>query len=221
MGLDMYLDKAKKIGDVTAKDILKAENYLEYLLRPSKYLNCSLKKWCGIPREEIDMDIVDNYRSEFKTRYCGWDTQHKYGSLRLFEGVGYWRKANEIHNWFVKNVQDSEDDCGMYEVSEDKLVELLNVCKEVKHNSKIVKGRVCNGESYKDGKWVTNYIDGEIIEDPSVAEELLPTTSGFFFGSTNYDQYYMQDIDYTIELLTNVLEETDFENEIVVYSSSW
>ena len=25
--------------------------------------------------------------------------------------AAYWRKANQIHGWFVKNVQDDEDDC--------------------------------------------------------------------------------------------------------------
>ena len=26
--------------------------------------------------------------------------------------VGYWRKANAIHDWFVKNIQDGKDNCG-------------------------------------------------------------------------------------------------------------
>ena len=30
--------------------------------------------------------------------------------------VGRWRKANQIHNWFVQNVQYGEDDCRKYEV---------------------------------------------------------------------------------------------------------
>jgi len=33
--------------------------------------------------------------------------------------IGYWRKANHIHNWFVKNVQEGEDNCGEYSVSRD------------------------------------------------------------------------------------------------------
>ena len=28
-----------------------------------------------------------------------------------------WRKANQIHSWFVENVQSGKDDCGMYYVS--------------------------------------------------------------------------------------------------------
>jgi len=43
----------------------------------------------------------------------------------------YWRKANAIHQWFVKNVQDGEDDCGDYYVDTDQLQELLNIVVEV------------------------------------------------------------------------------------------
>ena len=39
----------------------------------------------------------------------------------------YWRKANQIHGWFVKNVQQGKDDCGEYYVSKDKLKELLDL----------------------------------------------------------------------------------------------
>ena len=45
--------------------------------------------------------------------------------------VGYWRKANAIHDWFVKNVQNGTDDCGKYEVSREQLQELLDLCLRV------------------------------------------------------------------------------------------
>ena len=32
----------------------------------------------------------------------------------IIESVGYWRKANHIHKWFVDNVQNGEDDCKEY-----------------------------------------------------------------------------------------------------------
>lgn len=135
--------------------------------------------------------------------------------------VGYWRKANQIHNWFVENVQDGIDDCGIYEAKKEQLENLLDRCKLVLNSSKLVKGKIVNGERYVNGKWEAVYVDGEYIEDPSVAEELLPTVSGCFFGSTQYDQWYIEDIKYTIELIEGVLNRTDFEKEIVMYSSSW
>ena len=49
----------------------------------------------------------------------------------IVEEVGYWRKANQIHQWFVDNVQGGVDDCRDAYVERDKLEELLNICKIV------------------------------------------------------------------------------------------
>ncbi|MEY4332289.1 MAG: hypothetical protein RLZZ196_1027 [Bacteroidota bacterium] len=69
--------------------------------------------------------------------------------------VGYWRKANAIHNWFVTNVQNSHDDCGYYHVSRDKLHELRDTCQQVLANTGIasnllptVSGFFFGGTSY-------------------------------------------------------------------------
>lgn len=47
------------------------------------------------------------------------------------ESAVYWRKANQIHRWFVENVQDGEDDCKSYYVSNEQLKELVSLCKQV------------------------------------------------------------------------------------------
>ena len=45
--------------------------------------------------------------------------------------VGYWRKANQIHNWFVQNVQEGQDDCMPYYVGRQQLLELKSICERV------------------------------------------------------------------------------------------
>lgn len=45
--------------------------------------------------------------------------------------VAYWRKANQIHNWFVTQVQDGVDDCGKYYVSREQLETLRALCQKV------------------------------------------------------------------------------------------
>ena len=49
----------------------------------------------------------------------------------IVEEVGYRRKANQIHQWFVDNVQGGVDDCRDAYVERHKLEELLNLCKIV------------------------------------------------------------------------------------------
>ena len=117
-----------------------------------------------------------------------------------------WRKANAVHKWFVDNVQDGNDDCGSYVVTVDDLVKLHDVCQEVLDNSKLIDGDVTNGYTFEDGEKVPIVEKGQYIEDPSVAKELLPTTGGFFFGSTEYDQWYWWDIQFTERKLAVLLD---------------
>lgn len=122
------------------------------------------------------------------------------------ESVGYWRKANQIHKWFVDNIQDGNDDCKLYYVSTEDLEKLLNICKEVNEKAKLV--------------------DGKVIQNAEEISKLLPTEDGFFFGGTDYDEYYLQDVKDTIEMLTSILKEEKELNNQGIYSdfeyrSSW
>ena len=131
----------------------------------------------------------------------------------------YWRKANQIHKWFVDHCQDGIDDCREAYVSDEQLEELLNLCKKVKDTAILKKGKVANGQKLTEDGWVDILEDGEYIENADDIEKLLPTQNGCFFGSTAYDQWYMQDIDLTIkqlEPLVNSEHDGDY-----YYHSSW
>ena len=103
--------------------------------------------------------------------------------------VGYWRKANAIHNWFMQFTD--EDNCRPVYVEREKLVELLAICKNILKE-----------------------------KDEEIAEDLLPTASGFFFGSTEYDEWYWYQVEQTITILENILAKTD-DNWYFEYQASW
>lgn len=105
--------------------------------------------------------------------------------------IAYWRKANQIHNWFVLNCQNGVDDCRETKVSRKTLMKLLADCKEVL-------------KEYNTKKSI----------------EILPTKRGFFFGGTLYDKWYYKDIKDTVELIEN-LEKELREDEDIYYYSSW
>ena len=141
------------------------------------------------------------------------------------ELVGDWRKANAIHKWFVNNVQYGEDDCKEYYVEIEQLEELLKICKKIKKIAVMKQGQR-EARIYENGEFITKMVDCEYIENADEIEKLLPTTDGFFFGSTDYDEWYMKDINYTIKMLTQVLKEEKEYNENGFYSdfyytSSW
>jgi hypothetical protein len=56
--------------------------------------------------------------------------------------------------------------------------------------------------------------------DHQEADNLLPSQSGFFFGSTEYDEWYFGDIEETVKQLESVLKNTP-ENWWFEYQSSW
>lgn len=106
----------------------------------------------------------------------------------------YWRKANQIHNWFVKNVQDGVDECQEAYVTQEHLKELQSVCQAV-------------------------------MDDRSRAAELLPAQSGFFFGSTDYDEWYFRDVENTLKWLNGMLTMGALNDNLkgweLYYQSSW
>ena len=118
----------------------------------------------------------------------------------------YWRKANAIHEWFVDNVQYGEDDCGTYEVEVEQLIKLRDTCNKVINASHLVPGKLYAGTQYKNGKEKRLYEDGLVVEDPSVAKELLPTSDGFFFGGTDYDEWYINDLKRTVAGIDAILD---------------
>jgi hypothetical protein len=108
--------------------------------------------------------------------------------IYLEVSVGYWRKLNAVHKWFVDNCQNGEDDCRTSYVGREQLIELKSICQQ-------------------------------IADDHKRADDLLPSQGGFFFGGTEYDEWYFSGIVETIAIVDNALsmpDEWEFE-----YHSSW
>ena len=118
---------------------------------------------------------------------------HDSPSATISLTVGYWRKANYIHNWFVNNVQGGVDNCDRYWVDKDKLKELSTLLLDLlKHRG-----------------------------DEEYANTHLPTAEGFFFGGTEYDQYYWETIDETYKMIVTLLNKVGENNWELYYQSSW
>ena len=134
------------------------------------------------------------------------------------EQVMYWRKFNALHAWFVENVQAGVDECQTSYVSRIDLEKLLETLKKVEASleaspkvKKMVESGWANGEK--------TYEEIETFADTSVAEELFPTQAGFFFGGTEYSDYYLVEVKETIEMLEAELSVEDGAD--YSYHASW
>lgn len=164
MGLDQYLYARKYVSGVNyGRD--EAGGFQEIL---NKELDTIIEP-LGLTRKDLDQD-----------------TPSAIVSVKVLQ----WRKANQIHEWFVDNVQRGEDDCKDYYVSREQLEELLATL-------------------------------GQVLDKRDDAEDILPTAQGFFFGSTDYDDYYWSEVERTYEAINALLNNHKFDDFDFEYSSSW
>ena len=104
--------------------------------------------------------------------------------------IAYWRKANAIHGWIINNA-GVVDDCTPIHVSKQDLIQLRDDCQKV--------------------------ID-EGTQDAAL--ELLPPAEGFFFGSTQIDDWYWEEIKETLEKLNTIIDES-VDDAQFEYHASW
>jgi len=110
-----------------------------------------------------------------------------FGGISIDFPMGYWRKVNSVHNWFVEICGGGVDECQPMYVNRQHLEELREICNQV-------------------------------LADHSLAEELLPTSAGFFFGSTDFDEYYFKDLEYTVKVIDRCLKS---KFDYFEYQASW
>lgn len=132
-----------------------------------------------------DKEVSDKIKEQFPEL-------ETFGSIKTIKAeVAYWRKANQIHKWFVDNVQSGEDNCEYYNVTNEHLQQLLDTINSV-------------------------------LADRSLAQSLLPCQDGFFFGSTDYDVYYFEELLFTKEVVEKLLaSDLGKQGWYIQYHSSW
>lgn len=134
----------------------------------------------------------------------------------------YWRKANQIHKYFCDKGEKIEEQIA-YKLKKEDLQELLDICNKILKEVITKPGKVKNGEQYNKDKqiWEPLWENGKIIINQEICEELLPTQDGFFFGSTDYDEYYLETIKYTKEKIEEIINEINTSENDIYYLASW
>lgn len=142
-------------------------------------------------------------------------------SITIKTKAGYWRKANAIHQWFVNNVQNGEDDCGYYEVGGEQLEELYRICETILLGAVTEEGEVHTSTIYSQGETKKVFEKAQVVVNKDLCEELLPTQSGFFFGGTGYDEFYLQDLKDTMAIIDRLRDEDGKITRWFTYRASW
>jgi len=107
------------------------------------------------------------------------------------EELMHWGKANQIRQWFVNHTELQRSDNNRY----------IPLAKETLISLRDDCNKVCANHE--------------------LAEELMPTSSGYYFGAADYDDVYFSRLEYTAECIDEILEYVDFETEDIDYYESW
>jgi hypothetical protein len=187
MGLDMYLYAEKYVSK--ASDSL-VERFPEYAEDKTIY------------------EIVDNLIGQ------GLPTP-QFGGMTISRCVGYWRKANGIHGWFVRELANGVDECQRIRVDKEDLVRLRDQCLVTLSNrseatpnaedSKVINLSEANLDVVKS---ISDEFkrQGELKNSNTIIlDDPLAPTAGFFFGGTEKDEWYYQDIEYTVDTINSLL----------------
>ena len=134
-----------------------------------------------------------NYPEDLKTfsDYI-YDRNFKSVQIETRYQIGYFRKFNALHSYIVKTFADGIDNCQDIILYKEDVEQIKKVLDDV--------------------------LEANTEEK---AKELLPTQSGFFFGGTDYDEFYFEDVKVAADLMQNLLDNFDFEKYQLIYEASW
>ena len=110
--------------------------------------------------------------------------------------VAYFRKVNLLVEYF-----QYEDDCSDMVVDLNQLQELVEKCEYL---LEVAKEHPVGSDEFKEKASVT-----------------LPTQSGFFFGDTDYNEWYLSDLKDIVKRLSPVIADTDFDRYDIIFHCWW
>ena len=144
--------------------------------------------------DEPDRANEVNYPEDLKTfsDYI-YDRNFKSVQTETIYQIGYFRKFNALHGYIVKTFANGIDNCQAILLHKEDVEQIKKVLDDVLNAHQQVEK----------------------------AKEILPTQSGFFFGETDYDEFYFNEAKVAADLMQSFLDNFDFENYQLVYQASW
>lgn len=205
MGLDMYLYAEKYVGEY------------DYVNEPSG----------GVTKQNNpDYDKANLLVSNMPTG--------EFGGITITKCVAYWRKANAVHGWIVRELADGVDECQRIYMDREDLIRLRDACVEGLVDRDKAKPTNSSTKSFsldkaKNPEDVLNNLLKAFKTEISNANRVtavtegdpIPPTSGFFFGGTEKDEYYYSYLAETAETISAILASDPDGEFTYYYKASW
>lgn len=213
MGLDMYLEKKPKVDGYTFDELKTMHNAMYY---GTIYGN--IQSLLSLRGTKPAKELAEQFEMSY---YTNESEESFWKRMEEFQAV----PENQAHFARLGDMTEAEKELTESFRQEG---EELAYWRKTNHVHRWFVENVQGGQDDCERYEVTRAqltellgLCTQVLGDKEKAEELLPTTSGFFFGGTDYDEYYYSDLRDTLRQLSKAISDTDFEKEIVFYQSSW
>ena len=207
MGLDIFFYKVKKVRNSKNEPLNSIEYYRSLNDKRAKdrigaYARRSLARLAKANTTEYD----NVYKSIFPIGIAKY-TPFEFNYSKMCESVKPYPEVEKFFNEFKKWYYAHSDAyfCkvnAIYKFFEHKLVDEQCFVTLSDINELIQRAN-------------------EVLEDKSRAAELLPTRSGFFFGSTDYNDYYFDKLKEIIDTMEKLKTDYNEDTDIIFVSMSW
>ena len=208
MGLDIYFSRVERAKKAELEPQIKQlKEQLEPIDEKLNELTYGTEEYNKVYKEYDDIqDKIDELVGQFLT------------------GAGSFRKVNFLVHFFeyVENQTDLV-------ISKDQIEDLVEACGIVLNTRKSINEKIaycekCKKENAEYKEKYEHYVRriAELTEElENTCKLYLPTISGFFFGSTYYDQDYFENVAEVKEHFSKLLKTTDFDTTDIEMYCWW
>jgi len=104
-----------------------------------------------------------------------------FAGLSIDFPMGYWRKSNQIHNWFVENLADGVDECQKIFVNRESLQNLRDLCNQVLADNSLAKDLLPTGAGFFFGSLeYDEYYFGDLKQTVEIIDRCLASKFDYF-----------------------------------------
>ena len=209
MGLDIYGHLVVKARASKEEPLKSIEEYSDILEKRAKarfrnYANGMLYSLFNVKN---DKEVYEGIYKSIFPEGMKLFTKYEHTYSRMLDGVKSLEEVEKFFNQFEEYYYAESDVYFrkvnfVYHYFSDKLVD--ECCFADKSDIEELISR-CD----------------KVLADHSLAEELLPTQSGFFFGSTDYDDWYFKDVEDCKKQMTDLLSKYNEETDVIFFVMSW
>ena len=170
-------------------------------------------------RELVDAATNDDGSPRFRATWYDGGPAYALGDDDDDDPIlAYWRKANAVHGWIVRELAAGVDECQRIPITQQQMQDLHDRCKAV--IDPLPAGAMEPDKTGRKPKVELTEDDLAGLAERAEEQGLMPTP-GFFFGSYGIDVWFAVDLKDTVEQLAAIFATKGLGEASFVYQASW